>query len=82
MRLFDPWRRPAPPPSAIDQDQIREQMTQEDPSMLWVRQVHHDAIQLVTGVDAKEQLRKRARSASELERRLIQQRRDRGKPDA
>jgi hypothetical protein len=47
MDLLHRLHRHDPPPPVIDHDEIREEMMQEDPEFARVRDVHHDALQVV-----------------------------------
>jgi hypothetical protein len=48
MSLLDRLHRhEPPPPPAIDHDALRDEMTQDDPEFARVRDVHHDAIQVI-----------------------------------
>ena len=40
-------REDPPPPQPIDPDALREEMAQDDPAFGHVRDVHHDALQVV-----------------------------------
>lgn len=41
--------RDVPPPAPIDRAALREEMTRTDPEFRRVRDVHHDALQVVAG---------------------------------
>ncbi len=45
FRRLDP-----PPPPAIDHDELREEMAQDDPDFVRVREVHHDALQAIGSI--------------------------------
>ncbi len=45
LRRYDP-----PPPPVIDHEELREEMTQNDPDFERVRDVHHDALQAIGGL--------------------------------
>jgi hypothetical protein len=60
MSLFEHLRHAesAPPaPPAIDRAALRDEMTRSDPDFARVRDVHHDALQVITGGSAAKQLK-------------------------